>query len=138
MAKFCFSHFTLIRVKCKELFCKTNIKWLYYSTPSILHQYTLISLQTEYSFTVVLQIKNMVQQCSIANLKLLCMYCVLVFLNSYMYRYTRTRYTIHDVFVYHVPNSVCVRLNSAYFIHYITLSSTLACLNLEFLCYFRE
>ena len=25
-AKFCFSHFTLIRVKCEELFCKSNIK----------------------------------------------------------------------------------------------------------------
>ena len=24
----CFSHFTLIRVKCEEMFCKTNIKLL--------------------------------------------------------------------------------------------------------------
>ena len=26
--KICFSHFTLIRVECEELFCKTNIKLL--------------------------------------------------------------------------------------------------------------
>ena len=26
--KICFSHFTLIRVKCEKLFCKTNIKVL--------------------------------------------------------------------------------------------------------------
>ena len=123
-----FSNFTLSRMKSEELYCKTNIKllklikiwfrltwrvttfiWnkvsilLHICTPPSILNFTIHTKLT-YSITRVLQINNCKTMLNCKPKIIVYVSCIKnfsIFGSVYV-----SIYTIHDVFVYRVPNSI--------------------------------